>query len=132
MLARGLLLSLSVGAALADAAGLQRLGFLLVLAAIIAAATQALTGYWELAREPEGFDGDVAARAQGVLSAIVVVLLVVSAAVRAPSLLQPGVPALAASALAGALAFQAFQIALYLAAEARRRVARRPGVPVPR
>ena len=132
MLARGLLLTLSVGAALADATGLQRLGFLLVVGAIVAAATLALSGYWELVKEDEGFEHDLAGRAQGVLSAIVVLLLVVSAAVRSPSLLQSGIPALAASTLAGALAFQAFQVALYLGTEARRRTARRPGVTVAR
>lgn len=133
MLARALLIALSAGAAIADGYDARGVAFALVLRAVVAAATQALAGYLELVREPDGFDTDPVARLQAILSALAVGLLVLSAIVRSPSLLDPGVPALASSALAGALAIQALQWTVFAAAELHRRARReRAGMPVPR
>jgi uncharacterized membrane-anchored protein len=133
MLARALLIALSAGAAIADGYGSHGGAFALVLCAVVAGAGQALAGYWELARADGGYDPDPVARLQAILSALAVVLLVLSAAVRSPALLDSGVPALGASALAGALAIQALQWAVFAGAELHRRTRRaRTGIPLPR
>src|SRR5579883_3176154 len=94
MLARTLLIALSGGAALADGYGAHGAAFALVLLAIVAAAAQALAGFWQLVEEDGGFDVDPVARLQALLSALAVGLLALSAVVRSPSLLAGGVPAL--------------------------------------
>ena len=133
MPARALVIALSASAAIADGYDTHGVAFALVLCAVVAAATQALAGYWHLVQEPDGFDTDPAARLQTILSALVVGLLVLSAIVRSPSLLDAGVPALGSSALAGALAIQALQWTVFAAAELHRRARReRAGMPVPR
>jgi hypothetical protein len=135
VLARVILIALIAAAALADAGGAHGAAYVLILCAVVAAAIQAVAGYLDLVREPEGFDTDPIARVQAILEALTVLLLVASAAVRSPALFDPGVPALGASALAGALAIQAIQCALYVAGELRRRSAlrrRHAGMPLPR
>jgi hypothetical protein len=89
-------LTLAIGAAAADGAGLHRVAFYLVLFAIPAAAAVALCAAADLA------DG-LPVTARAACSASALVLLVISSAVRANAAVGSHVPPAALSALVGCL-----------------------------
>lgn len=89
-------LSLALGAVLADAAGIHRLGFWLVLLAIPAAAGAAFTGVGDV------LDGK-SAWIRGVTTVLALALLLLGSAVREGAPVGNGVPALAISAALGAV-----------------------------
>jgi hypothetical protein len=90
-------LSLAVGALAADAAGLHGLAFYVVLLAIPCAVGAAFLG------AGDALEGKDVLR--GVTSCVAVVLLVLASAVRTQAAEGAAVPALAASALVGAVLF---------------------------
>jgi uncharacterized membrane protein YoaK (UPF0700 family) len=113
MARRAIPVGLVVAAAAADGAGAHGLAFYALLAAVPAAAVVALDELGELL---EGRHDQVHA----VLWALVLALLVVGAAVRAPAVTEGAVPALARSALLACLGVFCVQAVLALAAELRR------------
>jgi cyanate permease len=101
-------------AAIADATASPELAFYALLAAVPTAAACGLSVFGDLLEDRGG-------SAQGVVWALVLTLVVVGAAVRAPALLEGGVPAVGATALAACLALLALEGVLAALAEARRR-----------
>jgi hypothetical protein len=89
-------LFLATGALLADATGVHHIAFYLVLLAVVGAAAAALVGVGDLL---EGTGGLVRASTTGLSLA----LLVLGSAVRANAAVGGHVPALAVSAVAGAM-----------------------------
>jgi hypothetical protein len=88
-------LSLALGAVLADAGGVHRLGFWLLLLAIPAAAGAAFTGVGDVL---EGKSAWI----RGVTTTLALALLLLGSAVRQGAPVGHGVPALAISAALGA------------------------------
>jgi hypothetical protein len=89
-------LSLAFGALLADAAGVHRLGFWLVLLAVPWAAAAAFVGI------ADALDGK-SARLRAIGTTIALLLLLLGSAVRGNAPHGAGVPALAISAVLGAV-----------------------------
>jgi hypothetical protein len=89
-------LCLAIGALLADATGVHHIAFYLVLLAVVGAAAAAFVGVGDLL---EGTGGLVRAGTTGLSLA----LLVLGSAVRANAAVGGHVPALAVSAVAGAM-----------------------------
>lgn len=103
-----------VAAAAADGAGAHELAFYALLLAVPAAAVVALDTFGELL---DGTDSHLHA----LLWTVVLALIVVGAAVRAPAVTEGAVPALARSALLACLAIFCVQAVASLMAELRRR-----------
>jgi hypothetical protein len=103
-----------IAAAAADGAGGHGLAFYALLAAVPAAAVAALDA---LGRVLDGANEHL----QALLWAIVLGLLVVSSAVRAPALAEGAVPALGRSALVACLAVFCVQAVVLTADELRSR-----------
>jgi hypothetical protein len=105
---------LVVAAAAADGAGAHELAFYALLLAVPAAAVVALDTFGEL------LDG-ARDHLHALLWTVVLGLIVVGAAVRAPAVTEGAVPALARSALLACLVIFCVQAIVSLAAEFRRR-----------
>ena len=105
---------LVVAAAAADGAGAHELAFYALLLAVPAAAVVALDTFGEL------LDG-AQNHLHALLWTVVLALIVVGAAVRAPAVTEGAVPALARSALLACLLIFCVQAVASLAAELRRR-----------
>lgn len=114
MARRAIPVGLVVVAAAADGAGAHGLAFYALLLAVPAAAVVALDTFGEL------LDG-AGDHLHALLWTVVLGLIVVGAAVRAPAVTEGGVPALARSALLACLAIFCVQAVISLAAEFRRR-----------
>ena len=99
-----------LGAVLADARGAHSLAFYLVLAAIPAVAVAALSLFGDLV---EGSADHEAGALYVGLTGIALALLMIGAAARANTLKHAVVPALGVSAVAGALALLALQLAVW-------------------
>jgi hypothetical protein len=112
---------LAVVAASADSAGTHTAALYALLAALPFAAVSALAAFGDYLEARD----DALAGLQSVLWALVVVLLVLSCAIRSQSI---GVPTAATSALFGCLVVFALKAALALAPHVRR-VALRPAKP---
>jgi hypothetical protein len=109
--------ALLLAALTADARDARTVALYLVLAAIPAGAWAALAYFGDLV------DGSAAEDTGALhvgLSALALLLVVLAAAVRAQALEGSAVPALGASALVGALALVALQLAVAIAANASR------------
>lgn len=89
-------LSLAIGALVADSTGLHRLAFYLVLLAVVGAAAAAFVGVGDLL---EGTGG----RVRAVTTGLALALLVLGSAVRANAAVGGHVPAVAVSAVVGAV-----------------------------
>jgi hypothetical protein len=113
MARRAIPVGLVVAAAAADGAGAHGLAFYALLLAVPAAAVAALDYFGEL------LDG-ARDRLHALLWTVVLALIVVSAAVRAPAVTEGAVPALARSALLACLAIFCVQAVVSLTAELRR------------
>lgn len=87
----------------ADAQGLHRLGFYVLVAALAAAAVGSLSAFGDLVELPGRAPGEALARLEAVLGGLGVVLVLVAAAVRGQSAAADTVPAFAVSATVGAL-----------------------------
>ena len=105
---------LVVMAAAADGAGAHELAFYALLLAVPAAAVVALDTFGEL------LDG-AQNHLHALLWTVVLALIVVGAAVRAPAVTEGAVPALARSALLACLVIFCVQAVASLATELRRR-----------
>ena len=105
---------LVVAAAAADGAGAHELAFYALLLAVPAAAVVALDTFGEL------LDG-AQNHLHALLWTVVLALIVVGAAVRAPAVTEGAVPTLARSALLACLVIFCVQAVASLAAELRRR-----------
>jgi hypothetical protein len=105
---------LVVAAAAADGAGAHELAFYALLLAVPAAAVVALDTFGEL------LDG-AQNHLHALLWTVVLALIVVGAAVRAPAVTEGAVPALARSALLACLVIFCVQAVASLATELRRR-----------
>jgi hypothetical protein len=114
MARRAIPVGLVVAAAAADGAGAHELAFYALLLAVPAAAVVALDTFGEL------LDG-AHNHLHALLWTVVLGLIVVGAAVRAPAVTEGAVPALARSALLACLAIFCVQAVASLAAELRRR-----------
>ena len=114
MARRAIPVGLVVMAAAADGAGAHELAFYALLLAVPAAAVAALDTFGEL------LDG-ARDHLHALLWTVVLGLIVVGAAVRAPAVTEGAVPALARSALLACLAIFCVQAIVSLAAELRRR-----------
>jgi len=112
-MARGIPVALVVAAAAADGAGMHGVAFYALLAAVPAVAAAALGVYGD---SLEGGGGLV----QAWLWGVVLALTVTGAAVRAPSLAEGTVPALARSAVVACLAIFCAQAIAGLVGELRR------------
>jgi hypothetical protein len=99
-------LSLTVGALLADSAGIHGLAFYLVLLAIPCAAGAAFLG------APDALEGKDVLR--GVTTALALALLVLASAARANAAEGAAVPALASSALVAAVLVYGFPLLTWL------------------
>jgi hypothetical protein len=113
MVRRATPVGLVVAAAAADGAGAHELAFYALLLAVPAAAVVALDYFGEL------LDG-AQDHLHALLWTVVLALIVVGAAVRAPAVTEGAVPALARSALLACLAIFCVQAVVSLAAELRR------------
>jgi hypothetical protein len=113
MTRRALPVGLVIAAAAADGAGVHALAFYALLLAVPAAAVAALEAF---GRVLDGADEQVHA----LLWAVVLALVVVGAAVRAPAVTQGVVPALGRSALLACLAVFCVQAAVAATQELRR------------
>jgi hypothetical protein len=113
MARRVLPVGLVVAAAAADGAGVHGFAFYLLLAAVPVGAFAALGAFGDLL-------DDVGSRLHALLWAIVLVLTVAGAAVRAPAVTEGTVPAVARSALVACLAIFCVQAVVSLASELRR------------
>jgi hypothetical protein len=113
MMRRAIPVGLVVAAAAADGAGAHELAFYALLLAVPASAVVALDSFGEL------LDG-ARAHLHALLWTIVLALIVVGAAVRAPAVTEGAVPALARSALLACLVIFCVQAVVSLAAELRR------------
>lgn len=116
MASRTLPALLVLAAALADASGLHRLGFYLLIAAVPAAAVAALWSIGDVVETMRTVWADAVVRLQALLSGLVLVLVLVAAAARSQTIDTSTVPPLSASALVACLALFALQGALALAA----------------
>jgi hypothetical protein len=114
MARRAIPVGLVVAAAAADGAGAHELAFYALLLAVPAAAVVALDTFGEL------LDG-AQNHLHALLWTVVLALIVVGAAVRAPAVTEGAVPALARSALLACLAIFCVQAVASLMAELRRR-----------
>ncbi|MDQ2911020.1 MAG: hypothetical protein M3R39_08415 [Actinomycetota bacterium] len=114
MTRRAIPVGLVVAAAAADGAEAHGLAFYALLAAVPAAAVLALSSFGDL------LDGTVD-HVHALLWAVVLLLTVTGAAVRAPALAEGAVPALARTALLISLAVFCLQAVLGVAFELRRR-----------
>jgi hypothetical protein len=114
MARRAVPVSLVVAAAAADGAGAHGLAFYALLLAVPATAVAALEAFGHV------LDG-AQDHLHALLWAVVLALVVVGAAVRAPAVTEGAVPALARSALLACLAVFCVQAAVALAAELRGR-----------
>ncbi len=114
MARRAIPVGLVVAAAAADGAGAHELAFYALLLAVPAAAVVALDTFGEL------LDG-ARDHLHALLWTVVLGLIVVGAAVRAPAVTEGAVPALARSALLACLVIFCVQAIVSLAAEFRRR-----------
>lgn len=103
MRARFLPVLLVLAALGADAAGRPEPAFLLLVAAVPAAAVSALTVFGRLVDLPGGTAGLAIARIEAVLGGVGLVLVVVAAAARAQSADVSALPALTASAALAAV-----------------------------
>jgi len=112
-MARGIPVALVVAAAAADGAGMHGVAFYALLAAVPAVAAAGLGAYGE-ALEGRG------ARVHAYLWGLVLALTVTGAAVRAPSLAEGTVPALARSAVVACLAIFCAQAIAGVIGELRR------------
>ena len=106
---------LLVAAIAADAVEAYGLSFYLLLAAVAATAYAALDAYGRVVELPGGAPALAAARAQAVLAALSLALVLVAATVRAPALADGEVPAIGLSALVASLALLVVQTAVRLA-----------------
>jgi hypothetical protein len=124
VLPRALPVALVVGSALADARGLHTLGLYLLLAAVPAAASSAMTFFGRLLELSVGAPEETIVRVDAVVSALTLLLVVVAATVRSPAILVGGVPTLSHSAVVACLCLYSVQ-GLVLAARTvpRERVA---------
>ena len=113
MTRRAVPVALVVAAAAADGAGAHGLAFYALLLAVPAAAVAALEAFGHVL---DGADEHVHA----LLWTVVLALVVVGAAVRAPAVTEGGVPTLARTALLACLAVFCVQAAVSVAAELRR------------
>jgi hypothetical protein len=113
MARRAIPVGLVVAAAAADGAGAHELAFYALLLAVPAAAVAALDTFGEL------LDG-TRDHLHALLWTVVLGLIVVGAAARAPAVTGGAVPALARSALLACLAIFCVQAIVSLAAELRR------------
>ena len=111
-MARGIPVALVVAAAAADGAGMHGVAFYALLAAVPSAAVAALGAYGD---SLEGAGG-----VQALLWGVVLALTVTGAAVRAPSLAEGTVPALARSAVVACLGIFCAQAIAGLVGELRR------------
>lgn len=100
---RALPLSLLLLTLAADAQGLHRAGFYILVAALAAASVTALSAFGDLVELPGRAPGEAVARLEALLAGLGVVLVLVAAAARGQSAAADTVPALAASAATGAL-----------------------------
>ena len=114
MARRAIPVGLVVAAAAADGAGAHELAFYALLLAVPAAAVVALDAFGAL------LDG-AHDHLHALLWTVVLALILVGAAVRAPAVTEGSVPALARSALLACLAIFCVQAVASLAAELRRR-----------
>ncbi len=114
MTRRAIPIGLVVAAAAADGAGAHELAFYALLLAVPAAAVVALDLFGEL------LDG-APDHLHALLWTVVLALIVVGAAVRAPAVTQGVVPTPARTALLACLAIFCVQAVVSLAAELRRR-----------
>jgi hypothetical protein len=114
MTRRAIPVGLVVAAAAADGAGAHELAFYALLLAVPAAAVVALDTFGAL------LDG-ARDHLHALLWTVVLALIVVGAAVRAPAVTEGAVPALARSALLACLVIFCVQAVASLAAELRRR-----------
>jgi hypothetical protein len=105
---------LLLGAIGADAAGEHALAFYLVLGGVVTTAHAALQAYGRLVELPGNAPAIAAARAQSVLGACALALVLVAAAVRAPAVADGVVPALGLSALVASLALLVLETAVRL------------------
>jgi hypothetical protein len=112
-MARWIPVALVIAAAAADGAGMHGVAFYALLAAVPAVAVAALGAYGD---SLEGRGGPV----QAWLFGLVLALTVTGAAVRAPSLAEGTVPALARSAVVACLAIFCAQAIAGLVGELRR------------
>jgi hypothetical protein len=103
--------ALLLAAVVADGAGARTAALYLVLAAIPAVGVAALSFYGDLV---EGSADDEAGALYVGLTSLALVLLVVSAAVRANALRDAAMPALGTSAVVGALALIGMQLAVWI------------------
>jgi hypothetical protein len=113
MARRAIPIGLVIAAAAADGAGAHELAFYALLMAVPAAAVVALAEFGEVL---EGA-GD---QLRAVLWALVLALVVLGAAARAPAVTEGAVPSLARSTLLACLAVFCVQAVVALAAELRR------------
>jgi hypothetical protein len=113
MARRAIPIGLVIAAAAADGAGAHGVAFYALLLAVPAAAAAALDAFGHV------LDG-TADQFYAALWAVVLVLVVAGAAVRAPAVTEGAVPGLARSALLGCLAIFCVQAVVALAAELRR------------
>jgi hypothetical protein len=111
---RVLTAALVLVAALADAASSPQLAFYALLAAVPAAAACGLSVFGELL-------DDRGQAAQGLVWAMVLMLVVVGAAARSPALLEGGVPAVSATALTACLALLSLEGLMAAVTEFKRR-----------
>jgi hypothetical protein len=111
-MARWIPVALVLAAAAADGAGMHGVAFYALLAAVPATAVAALGAYGDSLEGERGV--------QALLWAMVLALTVTGAAVRAPSLAEGTVPALARSAVVACLAIFCAQAIAGLVGELRR------------
>lgn len=114
---RVLTAALVLVAALADAAASPQLAFYALLAAVPAAAACGLSVFGELLEQ----DGRIV---QAFVWALVLTLVVVGAATRAPALVEGGVPVVGGTALAACLALLSLEGVLAAVEEYRRHATR--------
>jgi hypothetical protein len=114
MARRSVPVGLVIAAAAADGGGAHRLAFYALLLAVPAAAAEALEAFGHV------LDG-ARDHLHALLWTIVLALVVVGAAARAPGVTEGAVPALARSALVGCLAIFCVQAVVAAAAELRAR-----------
>jgi hypothetical protein len=126
MLRRVLPAALVATAAFADLAGAHALAFYVLLAAVPAVAWCALLCLGDILDVRRDGNDDPVLSAQGVLWALLLLLVLVGEAGRGPSVTAGTVPTFATSALLACVAVCALQGALGLGAHAVRHALRRP------
>ena len=105
---------LLLAAVAADRLGGQSVSFYLVLAALVVTAHAALQAYGRLVELPGNSPALAAARLQAALGVLALVLVVVAAAVRAPTLDGAVVPPVGESAVVASVALLLLQAAVRL------------------